>query len=243
MSYKFNPDTKYKVGPFYNEKSIDFDNQEISITSDNLFHAKVPALFSDYLLPPIKSDILVRQWNNHPIQFYQNQLNFAVYCATTGCGVSYVNQINHPDSITKSVCNFHVYYQIRRILSELQIPLPYDKSFNPVNNPINMKAYERICNEFNIPKQKDFRQKSDHNDGLGTIFHINTHRVYNYDYWPGHTGFSSRSAIRIGSIEQQHHNAWSTFILDKGEGFTQPGIERLNDSIRTYVWCILSYNS
>ena len=33
--------------------------------------------------------------------------------------------------------------------------------------------------------------------------------------------------------------AWKTFILDKSEGFTHPGVERLNDSIRTYVWAIL----
>ena len=29
------------------------------------------------------------------------------------------------------------------------------------------------------------------------------------------------------------------FILDKSEGFTQAGLERLNDSIWTYVWAIL----
>ena len=241
--YRFNPNAKYKVGPFWNEKYIDFDNLDISVTTDESFHTKLPALFSKYVLPPIKSDSLVRLWNNHPIQFYQNQLNFAVYCATTGCGVSYVNHINHPDTITKSVYNFHVYYQIRRILSELQVPLPYNKSYNPVNNPINMKAYERICNEFNIPKQTDFRQKIDRNHGLGTIYYPYTHRVYNYDYWSGHTSFNRNSAIPIGSIEQKQHNAWSTFILDTGEGFTQPGIERLNDSIRTYVWCILSCQS
>ena len=86
-------------------------------------------------------------------------------------------------------------------------------------------------------------KKSDKNNGLGTIYYPNTHRVYNYDYWPGHTGFSNRSAIIIGSIEQNKNNAWSTFVLDKGKGFTQPGIERLNDSIRTYVWCILSSQS
>ena len=33
--------------------------------------------------------------------------------------------------------------------------------------------------------------------------------------------------------------AWTMFILDKSEGFTQAGVERLNDSIRTYVWAIL----
>ena len=33
--------------------------------------------------------------------------------------------------------------------------------------------------------------------------------------------------------------AWTTFILDTSEGFTQAGVERLSDSIRTYVWAIL----
>ena len=29
------------------------------------------------------------------------------------------------------------------------------------------------------------------------------------------------------------------FIPDTSEGFTQAGVERLNDNIRTYVWAIL----
>ena len=33
--------------------------------------------------------------------------------------------------------------------------------------------------------------------------------------------------------------AWTTFVLDKSKGFTQAGVERLNDWIRTYVWPIL----
>ena len=33
--------------------------------------------------------------------------------------------------------------------------------------------------------------------------------------------------------------AWATFVLDKSEGFTQAGVKRLHDSIRTYVWAIL----
>ena len=33
--------------------------------------------------------------------------------------------------------------------------------------------------------------------------------------------------------------AWTTFVVDKSEGFTQAGMERLNDSIHTYVWAIL----
>ena len=48
--------------------------------------------------------------------------------------------------------------------------------------------------------------------------------------------FNPKDAIR--------HNldisgAWTTFVLDKSEGFTQAGVEHLNVSTRTYVWAIL----
>ena len=45
----------------------------------------------------------------------------------------------------------------------------------------------------------------------------------------------------IDAIRHNHDisRAWMTFILDKSNGFTQAGVERLNDSIRTYVWAIL----
>ena len=32
---------------------------------------------------------------------------------------------------------------------------------------------------------------------------------------------------------------WTAFVLDRLEGFTQAGVERVNDSIRNYVWVIL----
>ena len=46
---------------------------------------------------------------------------------------------------------------------------------------------------------------------------------------------------RISDIRQNppYNPSWTKFILDKSEGFTQTGVERLNDSIRTYVWAIL----
>ena len=33
--------------------------------------------------------------------------------------------------------------------------------------------------------------------------------------------------------------ACTTFVLDKSDGFTQTGMTRLNDSIRTFVWVII----
>ena len=35
----------------------------------------------------------------------------------------------------------------------------------------------------------------------------------------------------------------TTFILEKSDGFTRPGVERINESIRTYCWAILGSQS
>jgi len=236
--YKYNPEANYLIGARYHTKDINFDNHDIYVTTENSFKSKVLDLFKSYLNPVIKSDAIPRLWNSNPIQFYQNQLNFAICCATTGCGVSYVNHINHSDPLTRSVYQFHVYYQFRRILSELRVPLPGEQSHKPFNNPIDLKSFQRISNEFNI-STKDFRQTQDNSHGLGNLYMYAVHNLYHGVYVPGYTSFNHRSRVPLMSIEQKHGNAWTTFILDEGKGFTQAGVERLNDSIRTYVWCIL----
>ena len=237
--FKFNKNVKYPVRSF-NPKSISVDTLHIAVSPEESFSVKVSSPLNNYINPPIKSDSIAKAWLSHPMQFYQNQLNFAVYCATTGCGVSYADHLNHSDGLVRSVYRFHFYYQFRRILTELQVPLLHSKTWNPFNNRMDMKAYERLCNEFNISQKTDFRQTLDRNHGMGTLHLWGTKRVYNYDYWPGHTSFSPGTPVRLGSIEQEHKNAWSQFMLDTSEGLTKAGIERINDSIRTYVWCLLS---
>ena len=52
-----------------------------------------------------------------------------------------------------------------------------------------------------------------------------------------HPGCLAIGFIRQDSADADH--MWGTFILDVSQGFTHPGVERVNDSIRTYVWAIL----
>ena len=52
----------------------------------------------------------------------------------------------------------------------------------------------------------------------------------------------NKEKLHIDYISQQHR-AWSTFILGKSNGFTRPGVERINESIRTYCWAILGSQS
>ena len=109
-----------------------------------------------------------------------NQLNFAIWCATSGCGVSKLDHLKYKDPMIRSVFRFHAYYQIRRILSEMKCPLPTDQSWNPINNGIDMSAFERICAEFEIPSKADFRQKLDNSYGMGSFYFYK--KFYQYKF-------------------------------------------------------------
>ena len=80
-------------------------------------------------------DKLWKNWNKAPMHLWQTQLNFAVFCASSACGVSsaHLNYTKHP--MIRSVYRFHVYYHVRRILKKLQTPLPHETGFNAADNP------------------------------------------------------------------------------------------------------------
>ena len=48
--------------------------------------------------------------------------------------------------------------------------LPTEDSWNPLNNGINMNAYERICNEFGVSTRSNWRQRYDLSNGMGSYF-------------------------------------------------------------------------
>ena len=74
-------------------------------------------------------------WNEHPMRLWQTQLNFAMWCASSACGVSsaHLNYNKHP--VIRAVYHFHVYYHLRCVLKRLQIPLPHETGFNVADNP------------------------------------------------------------------------------------------------------------
>ena len=78
------------------------------------FPARFPNIFVDYPLGQMRvGDKLWTNWNEHPMRLWQTQLNFAVWCASSACGVSsaHVNYKTHP--MIRSVYHFHVYYHVR----------------------------------------------------------------------------------------------------------------------------------
>ena len=100
--------------------------------------------------PAITTEADMNLWRNNPIQFWQNQLNFVVWCATTGCGLSIKLHLNHENKMVRSLYRFHIYFTIRRILSEMKCPFPQDSLWSAFNNNINIAEYERICREFGV---------------------------------------------------------------------------------------------
>ena len=86
---------------------------------------------------------------DYKFTIWQSQLNFMVFCASSACGVS-VESLNAKEPMIRSIYHFHVYYHIRRILKILEIPLPYENSFNQYSNPYNHEKFIGICSEYGV---------------------------------------------------------------------------------------------
>ena len=156
--------------PISNFNLVEQDIQvRATVGGSKSFHVRFPNVWDKYKLPKVIEKEVYDDWLSNQMQFWENQLNFAVWCATTGCGVS-KEHLRHKDPMTKSVFRFHAYYQIRRILSEMSCPLPTEDSWNPLNNGINMNAYERICNEFGVSPRSNWRQRCDLSNGMESCF-------------------------------------------------------------------------
>ena len=86
-------------------------------THNDTFPARFPNIFVDYPLGQMRvGDKLWTNWNKALLKLWQTQLNFAVFCASSACGVSsaHLNYTKHP--MIRSVYRFYVYYHVRRIL-------------------------------------------------------------------------------------------------------------------------------
>ena len=75
------------------------------------FPVRFRNIFVDYPLGQRKvGDKLWMNSNKAPMRLWQTQLNYAVFCTSSACGVSseHLNYTKHP--MIKAVYRFHVYY-------------------------------------------------------------------------------------------------------------------------------------
>ena len=113
------------------------------------------------------------------MKYWPQQLNFAVWCTTTGCGISREifddnSAIPLPPNV-RAFYKFHIYFTVRRILFQMGgiqsiSALPGDPTFDQFNNKYDVASYKRICNEFGVDPSSDFRFKRGANHGLGSVY-------------------------------------------------------------------------
>ena len=76
-------------------------------------------------------------------------MNFALFCATSAPGMSW-QHLNHPNLLVRSIYRFHVYFHVRLILLDLDIPLPHEDGFRNVKNASINSACYSICDDYGV---------------------------------------------------------------------------------------------
>ena len=158
----------------------DIFNKEMKIyvTPTDYFTTKFRQIFTKTQIK-FTTAKYARKWLAKPdMNFWPQQLNFALWCATTGCGVSREmlfsnSSLNLSDQI-RTFFQFHVCYTTRKILYEMggiqsKNALPDDPAFNQQENPYDVASYKRPCAEFGIDPSTDFRFTYGQNHGLGYV--------------------------------------------------------------------------
>ena len=182
-----------------------------------VFKFKFSNLFTNYPLGAVRAEgKKFIDWDYYRFTSWQTQLNFDVFCASSACGVS-VEHMNAKKPIIRSIYHFHVYYHIRRILKILEIPLPYENSFNQYNNPYKHEKFIKICGEYGVSNDltKWRNQK---------YFSKRQSRAWE-------TGKPGMSYINENSI--------SKWIIEKSDGLTTLGLQKLSGTVRDYAYLIL----
>ena len=223
--YKYNSDASYKPnGGRYLQliTAKDLYIQNITVSGHNAycdsFQVKFPNVFTNYPLGAVRvEDQRFKDWDHYKFTLWQSQLNFVVFCASSACGVS-VEHLNAKEPMIRSIYHFHVYYHIRRILKILEIPLPYENSFNQYNNPYNHEKFVGICSKYGV--SNDLTK------------------------WRNQKYFSmwQSRAWETGKLGMSYinENSFSRWIIEKSDGLTMLGLQKLSETVRDYTYLILT---
>ncbi|PFX21218.1 hypothetical protein AWC38_SpisGene14301 [Stylophora pistillata] len=206
--------------PFHeNAKNHLNEEIKISVTPNQYLKAKFREIFTRMKIVH-NSGSESKRWLAGPnMSYWPQQFNFAMWCATSGCGISRELLDMVPEQI-KSFLQFQIYFTTRRILFEM-----------------------------GGIQSTDFRFKEGRNHGLGSVFIYVTnawHMATAIPY-PGDNNFSDEGGkaakgnliyfIRNDNVKVKKQ--FEFFMADRSEGLAQAGMARLNQSIEAFVYCIL----
>ena len=272
LTHNPNPKLEIPAVPFNSEALHTLKDalvqQEIYVTPSEKFKIKFRDIFTDTVITH-RSSHESRRWLAGPnFEYWPQQLNFAFFAATTGCGVSRRilfedkmrdgkndltdSELKLPPQV-RSFFWFHVYFTVRRILFELggpqnSLPLPGDTAFSQTENKYDIPSFERICAEFCISPNADFRFTRGDNHGLGSVFEYFTNSGYTktpYEYPSKETKFEDEGGRAsdgnlVPYIENtEARNQYEYFLCPVSHGLTSAGLSRINQSIESFCYAIL----
>ena len=242
--------------------------QEIYVTPSEKFKIKFRDIITDTVITH-RSSHESRRWLAGPnFEYWPQTLNFAFFCATTGCGVSRRilfedkmrdgkndltdSELKLPPQV-RSFFRFHVYFTVRRILFELvgvqnSLPLHGDTAFSQTENKYDIPSFERICAEFGISPNADFRFTRGDNHGLGSVFEYFTNSGYTktpFKYPSKETKFEDEGGrASDGNLvpyiqNTEARNQYEYFLCPVSHGLTSAGLSRINQSIESFCYAIL----
>ena len=242
----------------------DIFNKQVNIyvTPTDYFTTKFREIFTKTQIK-FTTAKYARKWLAKPdMSFWPQQLNFALWCATTGCGVS--REMLFPSSLNLSAqirtfYQFHVYYTTRKILYEVggiqsKNALPDDPAFNQQDNPYDVASYKRLFAEFGIDPSTDFRFTYGQNHGLGYVNIMYSDGPFAHKQWKyppvdlsnsssqrlkGDSGATANNTIAFIRNDQGADTQFEHFVPNQTSGLTLNGLGRINRSIEAFGYCIL----
>ena len=141
----------------------------------------------------------------------------------------------------------------------MSCPTPFQNLWNAFENNIDIAACKKICGDFHVSPVSNWRQRKDVNSrGLGIAYYYDGGYIpvpgKDYDNSSLRVQFSKDNAYSDATMmsfgyhpalytaayisqSPRASKAWVKFILDESHGFTD--IERINDSIQTYIYTVL----
>ena len=274
LTYNPNPKLEIPAVPFNSEAGgtgalkDNLVEQEIYVTPSEKFKINFRDIFTDTVITH-RSSHESRRWLAGPnFEYWPQTLNFAFFIATTGCGVSRRilfedkmrdgkndltdSELKIPPQV-RSFFWFHVYFTVRRILFELggpqnSLPLPGDTAFSQTENKYDIPSFERICAEFGISPNADFRFTRGDNHGLGSVFEYFSYSGYTktpFKYPSKETKFADEGGRAsdgnlVPYIENtEARNQYEYFLCPVSHGLTSAGLSRINQSIESFCYAIL----
>ena len=272
LTHNPNPKLEIPAVPFNSETLNTIKDalvqQEIYVTPSEKFKINFRDIFTDTVITH-RSSHESRRWLAGPnFEYFPQQLNFAFFAATTGCGVSRRilfedkmqdgkndltdSELKLPPQV-RSFFWFHVYFTVRRILFELggpqnSLPLPGDTAFSQTENKYDIPSFERICAEFGISPNSDFRFTKGDNHGLGSVFEYFTNSGYTktpFKCQSKETKFEDEGGRAsdgnlVPYIENtEARNQYEYFLCPVSHGLTSAGLSRINQSIESFCYAIL----